>query len=286
MARHAAGSPAALSHLCRDGVIVVKVGGDVDSAPVLDEVTELVAAGRPTVLVHGGGIAADELADQLGVAREVITSPDGTRSRRTTPAMLTVLTLALLGRVKPELLSGLRARGVRGVGLCGADGALITASRKPVIRSVRDGRTVLIRDDRSGRIEHIDPTLVRLVLEHDVVPVVSPPVSDAEGNLLNADADGVAAGLAEALDASALVLLTRVCGVLADLDEPSSRLREVGPHHLAGDLVRGRMRHKVRAALRASRTVGRVAIGGGNHHRPIRHALSGGGTWVCEGSVA
>ncbi|WP_433496679.1 acetylglutamate kinase [Sphaerimonospora sp. CA-214678] len=275
----AGAAPAAAS----GGVIVVKIGGGADPGPVLDEVAERAAAGLPTVLVHGGGAAADRLADRLGVRREVIESPDGTHSRRTCPAMIEVLTMALLGQVKPRLVSGLTARGARAVGLSGADGALVTASRKPAIRSVRDGRTMLIRDDRSGRIEHVDPTLVRAALERGDVPVVSPPAVDVAGELLNVDADEVAARLAAALEASALVLLTDVAGVLADPEDPSSRIPEVGPHHLTGDVVRGRMRHKVRAGLRAGGTVALVTIAAAHRRRPIRRALDGDGTWVREG---
>ena len=268
------------------GVIVVKIGGGADPETVLDEVAELAAAGRPAVLVHGGGAAADELADQLGVEREVIRSPDGTHSRRTDQPMLEVITMALLGQVKPELVSGLRARGARAVGLSGADGGMLTATRKPAIRSVRDGRTVLIRDDRSGRIERVDPSPVRAVLERGDVPVVSPPASDAEGNLLNVDADETAARLAMALQADAVILLTEVGGVLSDPADPSTRLAEVGPEHLDGDLVRGRMRHKVRAGLRASRTVARVAIAAAKQDQPIRRALGGAGTFVRDGGRA
>ncbi len=266
-----------------DGVIVVKIGGGSDPEAVLDEVAELAAAGLPTVLVHGGGVAADELADQLGVEREVIRSPDGTHSRRTDPPMLEVITMALLGQVKPELVSGLRARGARAVGLSGADGEMLTAKRKPVIRSVQDGRTILIRDDLSGQIERVDPAAVQAVLEHGDVPVVSPPASDAEGHLLNVDADETAARLAVALDAKALVLLTDVSGVLEDPDDPSTRLEEVGPEHLDGDIVQGRMRHKVRSGLRASRTVDQVAIGDAQQDQPIRQALNGTGTFLREG---
>jgi acetylglutamate/LysW-gamma-L-alpha-aminoadipate kinase len=246
-------------------------------------VAELAAAGLPTVLVHGGGAAADELADQLGVQREVIRSPDGTHSRRTDEAMLEVITMALLGQVKPELVSGLRARGARAVGLSGADGEMLTARRKPAIRSVRDGRTVLIRDDRSGQIERVDPTSVQAVLERGDVPVVSPPASDEDGHLLNVDADETAARLAVALDASALVLLTDVSGVLEDPADPATRLAEVGPEHLEGDVVQGRMRHKVRAGLRASRSVDQVAIASAQQAQPIRQALEGTGTFLSEG---
>ncbi|MGW3231194.1 acetylglutamate kinase [Kitasatospora sp. NPDC001095] len=265
-----------------EGVVVVKIGGGSDPVPVLDELAELAAGGRPAVLVHGGGAAADRLADRLGVERQVIRSPDGTHSRRTDPQMLEVITLALLGQVKPQLVGGLRARGARAVGLSGADGALLTASRKPALRSVHAGRTVMIRDDQAGRIEHVDPALVRAALERGEVPVVSPPASDPEGNLLNVDADEAAARLAEALGASALVLLTDVGGVLADPADPDSRIPEVGPAHLDGDTVRGRMRHKVRAGLRASRTVPHVAIATAHQARPIHRALTGSGTRLRE----
>ncbi|MFB8280270.1 [LysW]-aminoadipate kinase [Nocardia colli] len=283
---HGRSRPGLVRDALTAGVIVVKIGGGADPEPVLDEVAELAAAGQPVVLVHGGGVAADRLADQLGVPREVIESPDGTHSRRTDPRMLAVLTLTLLGQVKPQLVSGLRARGAPAVGLSGADGALITASRKPAIRSVQAGRTTLIRDDQSGRIDQVDPSLLRVLLARGDVPVVSPPASDTEGNLLNVDADEVAARLAAALNASALVLLTDVCGVLSDPADPASRIDEVGPDHLTGDVVRGRMRHKVRAGLRASRTVAQVSIASAHQHRPIRQALAGGGTWVREGSAA
>ncbi|MFE6229075.1 acetylglutamate kinase [Streptomyces sp. NPDC057854] len=274
---------ALIGDLAPGEVVVVKIGGGSDPERVLDEVAELAAAGRPPVLVHGGGAVADRLSAQLGVERGVIRSPDGTHSRRTDDAMLDVITLALLGRVKPRLVAGLRARGTRAVGLSGADGALLTATRKPALRSVQDGRTVLIRDDRSGRIEHVDPAPVRAVLERGDVPVVSPPASDTAGNLLNVDADEAAARLAAALGASALVLLTDVPGVLADPADPSTLLPEVGPDQLTGDVVRGRMRHKVRAGLRAGRTVDRVAIGAAHAYRPIQHALSGAGTWLRDG---
>jgi acetylglutamate/LysW-gamma-L-alpha-aminoadipate kinase len=265
------------------GVIVVKIGGGSDPEAVLDEVAELSAAGLPTVLVHGGGAVADELAEQLGVEREVIESPDGTHSRRTDEPMLEVITMALLGKMKPELVSGLRARGARAVGLSGADGGMLTAKRKPAIRSVQeDGRIVLIRDDRSGRIERVDPSAVQSVLDNGDVPVVSPPASDDEGHLLNVDADETAARLAVALDASALVLLTDVDGVLQDPQDPATRLEEVGPEHLEGDLVQGRMRHKVRAGLRASRTVNQVAIASAQQDQPIRQALAGAGTFVND----
>lgn len=258
--------------------IVVKVGGGLDPARVLDDVADVAAAGTGVVLVHGGGAEVDRLAGQAGVVPAQIVSVDGTRSRRTDAAALDVLTLALLGRVKPTLVAGLRARGADAVGLSGADGGLVRAERRPAIRSVEDGRTRLIRDDLSGRVTGVRRDLLDTLLDAGIVPVVSPPAAGADGTLLNVDADRVAAEVAVALGADALLLLTDVPGVLADPADPASVITD-----LDGDMpdaVTGRMRHKLRAATHAAGSVRRVVIGSGHGEAPVRAARDGRGTRV------
>lgn len=264
-----------------DGVLVVKLGGGLDPGRALDNVAALRGAGTDVVLVHGGGAEADLLAGQLGHPVQTIEAADGTRSRRTDDTALDVLAMALLGRVKPALVGGLRARGVIAAGLCGADGALLTAERKTAIRSRENGRVRLIRDDRAGRVTHVAPAILRALLAGGLVPVVSPPAADEGGRLLNVDADQVAAAIATALGADALVLLTDVPGVLSDPPDPASliaRLDCSGPGPAA---VSGRMRHKVRAAVRARLAgVRHVAIGHGGIDGPVDAALNGVGTVV------
>ncbi|WP_340384801.1 [LysW]-aminoadipate kinase [Streptomyces sp. SS7] len=262
-----------------DELLVVKLGGGMDPGPALDDLAALAARGQGLVVVHGGGAEADRLSGQLGLPVRTVTSPDGTRGRRTDDAALDVLAMALLGRVKPALIHGLRTRGIPAAGLCGADGALLTAERKAVIRTVENGRTRLLRDDRSGRVTEVRPDILRALLAQGLVPVVSPPAADSAGRLLNVDSDQVAAALAETLPATALVLLTDAPGVLADPADPGSLIARLpcGPEVPAG--VTGRMRHKVRAAARARRAgVSRVVIAQGHASRPVRTALAGGGT--------
>ncbi len=259
-----------------DDVVLVKIGGGFDPEPVLDDVAELAARGMPVVVVHGGGAEVDRLAEQLGVPVRRLHSPDGTTSRRTDGAALGVLTLALLGRVKPALVSRLRARGVDAIGLSGADGGLVTAQRRPVVRSVEGGRVRLIRDDRSGRVTAIRRPLLDALLATGAVPVVSPPAVGADGELLNVDADQVAAEIAVAVEARALVLLSDVPGVLADPGAPDS----VRPVVVGADQpgVTGRMRHKLRAGMRAAERVQHVVIASGAAPHPVRAALEGRGT--------
>jgi acetylglutamate/LysW-gamma-L-alpha-aminoadipate kinase len=260
-----------------NGLLVVKIGGGVRPEPVLDDVAAQVETGVPVVLVHGGGPEADRLSAAVGLPVRTVRSPDGTRGRRTDAAAMDVVTMALLGRVKPALVGGLLARGVRAVGLSGADDGLVTAERKQVIRSVEDGRVRLIRDDLSGRITSVRPELLRTLLGTGLVPVVSPPAAGGEGRLLNVDSDQVAASLAVALGAVALVLLTDVPGVLADPRDPTSVIRELAQEPPGAS---GRMRHKVRAALRARARVPHVHVASGLVDRPVTAALTGGGTVV------
>ena len=108
--------------------------------------------------------------------------------------------------------------------MTGLDAGLLVARRKGAQRAVVDGRTVVVRDDLSGRIVAVDPTLPRLLLAAAIVAVVSPPAVGEDGRPLNVDADRAASALAAALGAAGLVLLTGVPGVLGDGDVPMARL--------------------------------------------------------------
>ncbi|MBB2910418.1 acetylglutamate/LysW-gamma-L-alpha-aminoadipate kinase [Streptosporangium becharense] len=266
-------------------MLVVKVGGRAEAGPVLDDVARLHRRDRPVVLVHGGGAQTDELAGRLGQRVAHIHAPDGTRSRRTDAAALRTLTMALLGQVKPALVDGLRRRGVPAAGLSGADGPVVLAERKEALRSVVNGRVRIVRDDLSGRISRVDPGLLHALLERGIVPVLSPPAAGAGGGLLNVDADRMAAAVAVALGAEQLVYLTEVPGLLRDPADPSSLLPRVelpaGPELAA---VRGRMRHKVRAAAEAlAGGVRDVVVAGTATPAPVTAALDGAGTVLTAG---
>ena len=264
--------------------LVVKIGGGpgVDHSAILADVAALVRDGREVVLVHGGGQEIDRVSVQLGVEPRHVTSVSGTRSRLTDAAALDALQLALSGRVKPGIVLGLHALGVRAVGLTGLDGGLVTATRKRAIKVAEGGRVRLVRDDRSGRIADVRPGLLLLLTGSGAVPVVSPPALGDAGEALNVDADRMAAAVAGAVGASALVLLSNVPGLLRDPDDPGSRIDRMS----AGDAdalaaAGGRMRHKVMAAqVAVGLGVTAVVIGDGRRPAPVRAALAGEGTVV------
>jgi [amino group carrier protein]-L-2-aminoadipate 6-kinase len=266
-------------------VTVVKCGGGpgIDPDRVCGDVAELVAAGEPVVLAHGGAAEIDRLAGQLGLARRTLRGPGGTTSRYNDSATVDALTMAMTGRVKPRLLAALAARGVPAVGLTGLDAGLLVARPKGAQRALVDGRTVVVRDDRSGRIVAVDPGVVRLLLGAGMTPVVSPPAAGPGGQPLNVDADRAAAALAAALGADRLVLLTAAPGVLGDGPGPLPRL-ELAPQGPIEVGWSAGMRRKLDAARQAlTGGVPRVTVADGRVEHPLAAALAGQGTSVVLG---
>jgi acetylglutamate/LysW-gamma-L-alpha-aminoadipate kinase len=268
-----------------DEVTVVKCGGGL----ALDHnaICHDLATAEPgrTVLVHGGAAELDLLAGRLGVPQRRLHTPRGTSSRYTDPATLEVLLLALAGKVKPALVAALAAHGARPVGLTGMDARLVLARRTAAHRAVLDGRTMMIRDDHSGRIRAVDPSLLITLLDAGCLPVLSPPALGEDGGPVNVDADRVAAAVAAALAATRpvrLILLTAAPGVLRDPADEASLSTEVvlGADWLDGSAVGG-MAVKLQAAGNAlDAGVAEVIIADGRVPHPVRAALAGSGTTV------
>lgn len=261
--------------------IVVKVGGAVGNSlgPVLSD----LARRKEFVLVHGGSNEVDRLEEALGRSAEYYTSPSGVVSRRSDAAHLEVVVLALAGKAQTEVVAELGRLGVRAVGLSGVDGQLLLARKKEGVRAVVDGRTLRLADDLSGTVERVNADLLRLLLDAGIAPVVGPPAVTADGQVVNVDADRVAARVAVALRAEALLLLTNVPGLLRDPDDPSSLIARVGRDEFESvlPLARGRMRKKLLAAREARQEgVPLVVIGSSGGASPIEEALRGRGTVV------
>jgi acetylglutamate/LysW-gamma-L-alpha-aminoadipate kinase len=270
--------------MATDDITVVKCGGGITAMPdrVCADLAKRRALGERLVLVHGGGPAIDQLAAELGVPRRTLVAPDGMESTYTDPVTLDVTITAMAGRVKPRLLSALAGAGVPAAGLTGLDCGLLTARRKAARRAVVDGRTVLVRDDHSGKIVAVNPLIVRVLLDAGITPVVSPPAASATDGPLNVDADRAAAAIAVALRASALLLLTSAPGLLRDHQDDSSVLgryvlpaTDETPRHVASA---GMFRKLVAAGEALRGGVPHVRISDGRIDAPVTTAIDGGGT--------
>lgn len=249
--------------------LVVKWGGGTGAEPaaLCADIASLTQDGARIVVVHGGSDEMAALAGQLGVPLRMLEAPDGVVTRHTDAATLDVLMLALAGRVKPGLVTGLGRHGVRALGLTGLDAGVVRGRRKRAVRTVVDGRVTVVRDDHSGRITSVDATLLDELLSLGLVPVLSPPAVDENGKPVNTNADRMAAAVAAAIGARRLVFLTGAPGLMTGQDLlPRYRIPDVLPPWVAGGMT-----VKLVAAREAlAGGVSEVRISDGRVDRPVR----------------
>jgi len=260
-------------------MLVVKVGGangnDVDNV-LID-----LAPRKDYVLVHGGSKEVDSLAEALGRPPKFLTSPSGVVSRYTDERTMEIFTMALPGKLNTEIVARLQSLGAKAIGLSGADGGLLVGRRKEAVRSVDNGRVLLVKDDHSGTVDTVNAELLHVLLGAGYVPVISPPAMTAQGELINADADRVAAMVAVAVKAEALLLFTNVPGLLREPSDPGTLIPEVPREKLDQfmDFAYGRMKKKLFAAKEAlDGGVPKVVIASSQLTDPVERALSGQGT--------
>lgn len=271
--------------------LVLKIGGGrgIDPVAMTPQIAELIRSGRRVVLVHGGSHETNTIADALGHPTRTVTSPSGHESRRTDRRTLEIFMMAYCGRINKSVVESLRRDGINAIGLSGIDAGIWVGSRKTAIRAVEDGRTVILRDDLSGRVESVNGAFINGLLDSGLTPVLTPPAVTAEGVAINVDADRAAAATAAAIHADELLLLSNVPGVLADPDDLSSLIRSIDAETMgvARTAAGGRMKNKVLAAEEAiSAGVPRVVIGSANGDDAIDQALAGRGTVFTAGVPA
>ncbi len=267
-------------------MIVVKVGGSegVDLDAVCADVAQLVAAGRPLVLVHGGSHLTNEVAAALGHPPQFITSPSGYTSRLTDRRTLEIFEMVYCGQVNKGIVERLQALGVNAVGLSGIDGGLWRGSRKKAIRAIENGRRRMIRNSYTGRVEEVNVNLLKTLLDNGFLPVLTPPAISHEGEAINVDGDRAAGATAVALKASDLLILSNVPGVLREFPDENSLIQQIPRHDIdrvAENHAEGRMRIKLLGAKEAlDGGVERVVIGDSRGEQPIQCAIAGAGTII------
>lgn len=271
-------------------MIVVKVGGadGIDLAAFARDVAALVAAGRRLVVVHGGSAETNRIAAALGRPPRFVTSPSGMTSRYTDRETLEVFEMVYCGKVNKALVEHMQRLGVNAIGLSGLDGGLLRGRRKATVRSVEDGRIIVLHDDHTGTVDVVNTGLLESLLDAGYLPVVSPPALSHDGVAINVDGDRAAAAIATSLGADTLLLLSNVPGLLRDLADEASLVEGFRCDELEeyAAFATGRMRMKLLGAAEAVRGgVQRVILGDARSDMSVTRALAGAGT-VITGPTA
>jgi acetylglutamate/LysW-gamma-L-alpha-aminoadipate kinase len=260
---------------------ILKIGGGagIETGPALRNAASRIQDGERWIIVHGASAAANALAEQAGIAVQTLTSPGGHVSRYTDTRMIEIYSAAAAA-VNQQVTAQLCAFGVRAAGLAGPN--VIQAERHTAIRAIRNGRIVVVRDDYTGRITGANGDLLRALLDAGLTPVIAPVAMGAQFERLNVDGDLIGATLARELGADTLVILSNVPGLLRDVNDPGSLVRQFALHECPAyeSLAEGRMKKKLLAAQEAH--AARVILADARVEDPLDAALNGGGTHIVR----
>ncbi|MFM2287098.1 MAG: hypothetical protein RL684_241 [Pseudomonadota bacterium] len=206
--------------LYKGKVFVVKAGGAVfgDAAltrALIEQIAILHTLGVRVVMVHGGGPQLTEVSEAMGVPTRMVEG-----RRVTDEKAIDATSMVLNGLINTRILAICRDLDIDAVGLSGVDAGLVRAHRRPPVPV--KGVAGLVDYGLVGDIDLIDTSVILKHLDNGLMPVISPLSADDRGQLLNINADTVAAAIGAALGAEKLILCTGAPGILEDVADPTS----------------------------------------------------------------
>lgn len=197
---------------------VIKIGGKlINDAVELDKLlTAFAKLDGPKILIHGGGRKATELSQQMGLEVKMV------EGRRITDRdTLDVAVMVYAGLINKQIVAQLQTKNMLAIGLCGADGNMIQAHKRPV-KDIDYGYV--------GDIDHVAGNRINKLLLAGFCPVFSAISHDQQGQLLNTNADTIASVVAQSMARSYRVSLKycfEYAGVLHDLKEPGNTIPQI-----------------------------------------------------------
>jgi acetylglutamate kinase len=207
------------------------------------DVVLLKYVGMNPVVVHGGGPQIGAMMKRLGKEPRFVGG-----MRVTDEETMEIVEMVLVGRINKEIVGLINLHGGRAVGLSGTDGGLIRARRR--YHRTPSGEELDI--GLVGDVVRVDPEPIRLLDEHDFIPVIAPVGVGEEGESYNINADLVAGEMAAALSAEKLIHLTDVEGIKGPGGELISTLAQAEARRLvSAGVIEGGMLPKVESSLRA-----------------------------------
>ena len=165
---------------------IIKIGGNIidDEAVLIDFLEQFSKLKEPKILVHGGGKLATRLAEQMGVEVKMI---DGRRV--TDKDTLDIITMVYAGNINKNIVAKLQGFHCNAIGLTGADGNSIVSEKRP-IHPIDFGYV--------GDVKKVNASILDKLIEAEATPVFCAITHDANGQLLNTNADTIASELAKA----------------------------------------------------------------------------------------
>jgi acetylglutamate kinase len=194
--------------------VIVKFGGhamgDADlAAAFAQDIVLLKQSGVNPIVVHGGGPQIAGMLKRLQLKSEFVHG-----LRVTDKPTVEVVEMVLAGLINKDIVTAINRVGGKAVGISGKDANLMVAKK---ITEMPDPESNLMKAVDIGYVGdpvEINPHIVNVMAESDLIPVIAPLAISRDGETLNINADTFASALAARVKAKRLLLLTDVAGVL------------------------------------------------------------------------
>ena len=195
--------------------IVVKYGGNAMIDAQLKhsfarDVVMMKLVGMNPVVVHGGGPQIAEKLKNKNIDSKFI---EGLRV--TDKDTVKVVEDVLANEINAEIVKSINESGGKAIGLSGNKNTLLSASKLKI--EVKDSDSNIEKLVDIGFVGQPTKVNINFIKEHikdGNIPVIAPLGIDDEGNSYNINADTAAGFIAGELEASKLLLLTDVPGIL------------------------------------------------------------------------
>ena len=201
-----------------DKLHIVKVGGNViENKKIIQSfLVDFSKLRGHKILVHGGGKEASKISQKLGILVQMING-----RRITDAANLEIITMLYAGKINKNIVGQLQAIQCNALGLSGADGnSFLAKKRSP--KPIDFGFV--------GDVTKVNTSFFKILIDQGITPVCCAISHDGAGQLLNTNADTIAATLAGSMATEFEVTLSYCFeknGVLEDIENESSLIPKI-----------------------------------------------------------
>lgn len=224
------------------------MGGDDNLKNFAKNVVLLKQVGINPIIVHGGGPQIGKMLDKLGIKSTFI---DGLRV--TDADTVDIVEMVLAGSINKMIVKEINAAAGKAIGICGKDGNLIRA--KKATKTKKDPNSNIEQILNLGYVGEpylINPEILAVFDETEIIPVIAPIGIGDNGETYNINADTAAGAIAAAINASKLIILSDVDGVMLPNGELVSHLNISTARQMIVDgIISGGMIPKIETCISA-----------------------------------
>ena len=125
-----------------------------------------------------------------------------------------IVEMVLAGAINKQIVTAINRQGGKAVGISGKDANLMIADKITELVDPNSNLMKAVDIGYVGEPVEVNPHIVDVISDSDLVPVVAPVGMSRNGDTLNINADSFASALAAKMKAKRLLLLTDVAGVM------------------------------------------------------------------------